>query len=444
MPNTALCWFRRDLRLEDQAALHYALTQADEVICVFIFDTDILSSLPASDRRLSYIWQQLDQLNQTLQSHGSSLVTLHTNAVSGIVELARKFSARHVYCNRDYEPQARRRDAAVAKKLAEHGIEFHQYKDQVCFDENDILKADSSPYTVFTPYKNAWLKKQMHTGLPHYPVNPYLQKLAKLAAIALPPLSELGFVDYPADIYPDTSGWSERISRYPTERDFPALNAGSHFSVALRFGTVSIRALVQLALQHDPTWLNELIWREFFQMILFHFPHVVTQPFKQQPLIYPGTQAHFDAWCAGQTGYPIVDAGMRELQQYGTMHNRVRMITASFLVKDLLVDWRWGEAHFASLLLDYDLAANNGNWQWVASTGCDAQPYFRIFNPTTQAKKFDPEGEYVRRYVPELRNCPVRYIHTPWLADTIFDYPAPIVDHAVQREKVLALYGKVS
>lgn len=463
----SLCWFRRDLRLHDQAALYHALRDSRSVHCVFVFDTDILDALAdKTDRRVEFIWHSVRELKLELEKLGSTLHVLHGSARRDVVQLAMRIGAQAVYCNRDYEPDAILRDARVAEDLATDHIDFHACKDQVIFERDEVLNGSGNPYAVFTPYKNAWLKKLDDFYLRAYPTEQYIDRLAASAPAAMPELTALGF--RPTNLCTlalpcGMSGaermfadFAERIDRYRQTRDFPAVKGVSYLSTHLRFGTISIRALARHAWytggQGAQTWLSELIWRDFYQMLLFHHPRVVLHAFKAQfdTLHWENDKSWFAAWCAGQTGYPLVDAGMRQLNQTGFMHNRLRMVTASFLVKDLQIDWRWGERYFALNLLDYDLAANNGGWQWAASTGCDAQPWFRIFNPVTQSEKFDPQGKFIRRYVPELADCPDKHVHAPWLMaldeqrrsgiEIGRDYPAPIVDHAAARARTLAMF----
>jgi deoxyribodipyrimidine photo-lyase len=457
MPTTALVWFRRDLRLFDHAALHHALTSGKKVIGVFIFDSTILAHLPKQDRRVAFIWHSLFQLKTALQEQGSDLVVRHGNPIELIAQLAQEFNAAAVYTNHDIEPNAISRDNVVAQKLAQQGQSLQHFKDQVIFEKDQILTQTGHMYQVFTPYKRAWLAKLNESDLRSYPVQPHLHQLAKLNAQAIPSMIDIGFEAINIDVLkPGMDGgellfndFCNRISSYHKTRDFPSVKGVSYLSVHLRFGTVSIRELVRTAMQIGGAgaeiWLSELIWREFYQQILWHRPDVVLHAFKREydTLPFPNNESYFAAWCAGQTGFPIVDAAMRQLNQTGFMHNRLRMIAASFLVKDLLIDWRWGERYFAEKLNDFDLSANNGGWQWAASTGCDAQPYFRIFNPTTQSQRFDPNGDFIRRYCPELAQLDHKQIHAPsQYLQAESAYPAPIVDHATQRLAALALFKR--
>jgi len=465
---SSLCWFRRDLRAHDHAALYAALKASRRVRCVFAFDTEILERLPARrDRRVEFIRESVGELDGALRALGGGLTVLHGPARAEIPRVAARLGAEAVYANHDYEPAAVERDRAVAAALAQSGIAFHTRKDQVIFEKDEVMTGGGTPFTVFTPYKNAWLKKLDAFYLKPYPVERYRSALAP-ATCTLPTLEQLGFAETnlrELDLPPGVTGarrlfaaFRRRMGRYHERRDFPALKGPSYLSVHLRFGTISVREAARAALaagnRGAETWLSELIWRDFYQMILHHHPHVVEQSFRREyrALRYPGQDEHYRAWCEGRTGYPLVDAAMRQLNRTGYMHNRLRMVAASFLVKDLLVDWRRGERYFADNLNDYDLAANNGGWQWAASTGCDAQPYFRIFNPVTQSQKFDPQGAFIRKYLPELAGCDARAIHAPWLMDAQAqkeagvvigrDYPAPVVDHDAQRKRALELYGR--
>lgn len=469
----AMVWFRRDLRCEDHAALSQALREAREVHCVFVFDSEILDALPRkSDRRVEFIWHSLAELKSSLESLGGGLHVLHGNARELIPAFAREHNIEAVYANRDYEPFAVARDHDIAESLAAEQRELHTFKDQVIFDESEILTGDERPYVVFTPYKRAWLAKLKARHVEAFPVAEHAAALVAVKAAPIPALEDIGFsasdllqLGIPAgmsgarNLFED---FLERISHYAKRRDFPALAGPSYLSVHLRFGTISIRELVRSVINRKgpkgegaQTWLSELIWREFYFSILHHFPHVTKGAFRRQydALRFDNSEDDFQAWCKGMTGYPIVDAAMRQINSTGYMHNRLRMISASFLVKDLHIDWRWGERYFADHLNDFDLAANNGGWQWCASTGCDAQPYFRIFNPVTQSKKFDADGDFIRSLVPELAGVPKKYIHEPWTMPPEeqssaacrigHDYPAPIVDHALARKKTLAMFAKV-
>jgi deoxyribodipyrimidine photo-lyase len=467
--DAALVWFRRDLRLPDHAALHAALTAAARVHCAFVFDTEILDALPGPrDRRVEFIWESVAELKAALERHGATLHVRHGRAREEIPRLAASLGVAAVFANHDYEPAAVDRDAAVARTLARAGVAFETRKDQVIFEKDEVLSQAGTPFSVYTPYKNAWLRKLEPFFLRAYPTEKYFDRLAREPAQAMTALETLGFartnlrdlgippgMTGAAKLYTD---FRKRLDAYHERRDFPAVKGPSYLSVHLRFGTVSIRKLARAAhlaaSRGAQVWLSELIWRDFYFQILHHHPRVVGSAFKTEydALEFPNDEGLFAAWCEGRTGYPLVDAAMRQLNQTGYMHNRLRMVAASFLVKDLLVDWRKGERYFADHLNDFDLAANNGGWQWAASTGCDAQPYFRIFNPVTQSQKFDPQGRFIRKYVPELANCDERAIHAPWTmapdqqkrAGLVLgqDYPLPVVHHAVQRQQALALYGK--
>ena len=473
--DAALMWFRRDLRRDDNAALHAALESARCVHCVFVYDREILDALPArTDRRVEFIVQSVNGLAVELADSGGQLLTLHGVAREEIPRLACSLGVEAVFANRDYEPQAVARDAAVAAALKAAGIEFITRKDQVIFEQDEVMTLSGTPFSVFTPYKNAWLKKLSPFYLKAYPVSHHLKSLAPARASRQPlgladigfentNLGRLGIAGGAAAARRLLADFTPRMARYREARDFPARKGPSYLSVHLRFGTISVRELARAAWagtggqsgEGAETWLSELVWRDFYFMILHHHPHVVGGAFKPayDAIRWPGDDSLFRAWCEARTGYPIVDAAMRQINQTGYMHNRLRMIVASFLVKDLLIDWRRGERYFADHLNDFDLAANNGGWQWAASTGCDAQPYFRIFNPVSQSQKFDPEGEFIRRYVPELERCDRKAIHAPWLMTPLEqqaagvvigrDYPAPVVDHAAARAQALALFKAV-
>jgi deoxyribodipyrimidine photo-lyase len=461
----ALVWFRRDLRDQDHAALSAALAEAQQVYCAFVFDADILDALPSRrDRRVHFIHASLLELDAALRARGGGLIVRHGRASEEIPALAQELGVSFVFANRDYEPTARQRDTAIEERLEAAGIRFHGLKDQAIFDGDEVLTQAGKPFSVFTPYKNAWLKRLTAADCAACTCS---GQLAGSELAGVPSLADIGFESTDLaelGIQPGMSGAAAlcedfaagRIKRYGALRDFPAVKGVSYLSVHLRFGTISIRELVRVALANEAdTWLSELIWRDFYFMILDHFPRVVGHAFKPEydAIRWEDWPEGFAAWCEGRTGYPLVDAAMRQLNFSGWMHNRLRMVVASFLTKDLGIDWRLGEKYFADQLNDFDLSANNGGWQWASSSGCDAQPYFRIFNPVTQSEKFDPEGKFIRRYVPELAAVSNKHIHAPWLLGRIEqealgvvigrDYPGPIVDHARAREKTLARYAVV-
>jgi deoxyribodipyrimidine photo-lyase len=474
--DTSLVWFRRDLRVDDHAALFRALKASGRVYCVFVFDREILDALPSRhDRRVEFIRESVVELKAALEDIGGGLYVRHGQARDIIPALVVETGAKAVFVNHDYEPQARDRDAAVAQALAAAGVDFHGYKDQVIFEKDEVLTGAGKFFSVFTPYKNAWLRKVDNFFLSGYPVRKHAHPLKPPPTVEpVPTLEAMGFTATnlrALHIVPGPTGaaalfedFKERMASYDETRDFPAVKGPSYLSVHLRFGTISIRTLAREAWKawHGSAgytggrgaeiWLSELIWRDFYFHILHHNPRVVTSPFKPEYEAVrwdqgPEAERLFQDWCEARTGYPLVDAAMRQLNQTGYMHNRLRMVVASFLTKDLGVDWRRGEAYFAQHLNDFDLAANNGGWQWAASTGCDAQPYFRIFNPVTQSERFDPQGKFIRRYVPELARLPDRAIHAPWkvreaelgaigirIGET---YPRPIVEHDAARARTL-------
>ena len=478
-----LMWFRRDLRATDNAALYHALKACRHVWCVFVFDTDILDKLPRADRRVEFIHASLDDLDGQLSSLGAQAGTAdvhlhvrHGSAVHEVAQLAQTLGVQAVFANHDDEPDALARDARTLGALAHHGTMFHTYKDHVIFERQEVLTQQARPFAVFTPYKQAWLRTLDDFQLKAYPTRRYAASLAPAPlAGSRPALHALGFGATnltQVRILPGSDGaatlledFLQRIDHYGTARDFPAIKGPSYLGVHLRFGTVSIRLLARTAYalhaqgnSGASVWLSELIWRDFYHQILANHPHVVTRSFKPA---YDAIKwdhgkhadALFAAWCEGRTGYPLVDAAMAQLNQTGYMHNRLRMVVASFLCKDLGLDWRRGEHYFAEKLNDFDLAANNGGWQWASSSGCDAQPYFRIFNPVSQSERFDPEGRFIRRYVPALAGLTHPAIHAPWAAKPMElasagielgkTYPLPVVDHAIARQHTLTRYAVV-
>jgi deoxyribodipyrimidine photo-lyase len=415
-------WFRRDLRLEDNLGLLAALDSKFPVVPLFIFDEDILQELPKNDARLTFIYDALKAINEALKKQGTSLLCRKGKPIEVWKELLEEFDVAAVYTNKDYEPYARIRDKAVSDLLETKDLELHRIKDQVIFEEREILKKDGTPYTVYTPYKNKWLEHFDKEGVQPKMIQNY-QRFHS-STFEFPSLSEIGFERSSIEVKPyDLS----ELQHYEAYRDYPNADGTSYLSPHLRFGTVGVRQIIAELKSDDAIFLSELVWREFFMQILYHFPKVVDRNFKAKydRIAWRNNEAEFKLWCAGQTGYPMVDAGMRQLNETGYMHNRVRMVVAGFLCKHLLIDWRWGEAYFARKLLDYDLSANNGNWQWAAGTGCDAAPYFRIFNPITQFTKFDKKAEYVRRWIPEFETD---------------EYPRPMVEHKVARERALECY----
>lgn len=421
-------WFRRDLRLNDNHGLYRALMSGLPVLPVFIFDQDILDKLDGpEDARVSFIYREIVRMKHVLESNGSSLVVKYGRPAEVFSDLAREYRIERVFTNHDYEPYARERDEMVRKVLGRLGIHLETCKDQVIFEMNDILKEDGRPYTVFTPYSRKWRELFSRLGMEYYPSEKHTGRFCLAAPLEIPVIP--GFkMDAGSIHFPEKGISLEKLQDYHNTRDFPFLDGTSRLGIHLRFGTISIRQLVREASTISPVFLNELIWREFYMMILYHFPHVISGAFKPlyDRISWRNDEKHFQAWCQGLTGYPIVDAGMRELNQTGYMHNRVRMITASFLAKHLLIDWRWGEAYFAKKLLDFELASNNGGWQWAAGTGCDAAPYFRVFNPDLQTNKFDPDLIYTKRWVKELGTK---------------EYPGErIVEHKTARELALKVY----
>lgn len=425
---TTLFWFRRDLRWHDNAALYNALQQEQNVHPIFIFDTTILNRLEdKNDARVTFIHHQIKVLRDRVKEIGKTIEVFYGNPVEVIEKLLDTRPIQAIYANRDYDPKAIQRDRDVYEMCRAREKSFVVKKDHVVFDRNEVLKDDGKPYTVFTPYSKKWRKRLAEDPIQNYPSQHLLGQLNDADQQPLIPLEEMGFT--PSNLpFPSAEVEKKTLVNYAEQRDYPGIRSTSRLGVHLRFGTISIRELAHQAMSISDAYLNELIWRDFYHMVLYHFPQSVDQCFKPQyeAIKWEHNTVHFKAWCEGKTGYPLVDAGMRELNATGFMHNRVRMVAASFLTKHLLLDWRWGEAYFAQKLLDYDKAANVGGWQWAASTGCDAAPYFRIFNPESQLKKFDAKGAYIRKWIPELED-PLRY-------------PAPIVDHKWARERALDRY----
>jgi deoxyribodipyrimidine photo-lyase len=480
-----LVWFRRDLRAHDQAALHHALVSCSQTLCLFVLDRDILDALPRRDRRVEFILGSLQDLDASLaqlgRAHGranAGLLVEHGWAREALPRLAAQWGAQAVFTNHDDEPQSLARDADVARALQANGIAFHSFKDHVVLERDEVLTQAGRPYGVFTPYKNTWLKTVNSRHLQAWEVAAHAQALADRPAVAqarVPALAEIGFETTnlaELGIVPGAAGgralfedFVPRIGRYGQTRDFPAVKGPSYLGVHLRFGTVSVREMARVAFAQQAlgqegasTWLSELIWRDFYAQILSHFPHVAERAFKPEydAIAWdsgPQAEQLFAAWREGRTGYPLVDAAMAQLNQTGYMHNRLRMVSACFLIKDLGLDWRWGERYFATQLNDFDLASNNGGWQWASSSGCDAQPYFRIFNPVSQSLKFDAEGKFIRRYLPQLAGLSHKAIHAPWEAPPLelaaagvelgVNYPRPLVAHDQARARTLARYAVV-
>jgi deoxyribodipyrimidine photo-lyase len=494
--SVALVWLRRDLRLHDHAALALALRQADRIACCFVFDRDILDPLPRRDRRVVFIRETLVEIERGLKAEGGSLWVSHARPEEAIPALARKLGASIVVAAHDYEPSAIARDRAVAARLAAQDCELLTCKDQAVFECSEVLTQDGRPFSVFTPYKRAWLRALEADpiaiaeqrvelagrllGATSSPPNPgrgahASNRGTQWSDRGVPSLVDLGFEAIEPDEIAITAGSDEagrlledfasRIGRYREARDYPAVKGPSYLSVHMRFGTLSVRQAARLARARaaaEPTaregaesWLSELIWRDFYFQILWHHPRVVERAFRAEydSIAWSNNHDDFLAWCEGRTGYPLVDAAMAQINRTGYMHNRLRMIVASFLTKDLGIDWRWGERYFAERLIDFDLSANNGGWQWASSSGCDAQPYFRIFNPVTQSERFDPEGKFIRRYLPQLARLSNRDIHAPWNAPALelaaagvalgANYPRPIVNHDQARKLTLERYSVV-
>jgi deoxyribodipyrimidine photo-lyase len=429
-PEVNIFWFRRDLRIHDNVGLFHALNSGKPVLPIFIFDTNILDKLnKPEDLRVQFIHQTLDNIDNQLKQIGSGLTIFYGKPDQAFIELESQYNIGVIYTNHDYEPYALKRDNQIQELASQSGIGFKSFKDQVIFEKKEVTKDDGLPYTVFTPYSRKWKAKLAENPINSFPSETCLQNCFKYIPPTIPLLETMGF-SLQEWSYPSTEVIDDIICNYAAQRDFPALNGTSRLGVHLRFGTISVRQLVMNSINKSETYLNELIWRDFYHQILCNFPHVGEGlSFKKEydQIQWRDSEADFEKWCKGETGYPIVDAGMRELAATGYMHNRVRMITASFLTKHLFIDWRCGEAWFASKLLDFDLAANNGGWQWAAGSGCDAAPYFRIFNPALQTEKFDKKAAYINKWVPEFNTL---------------TYPAPMVQHEFARKRCLENYAK--
>ena len=424
---TTIPWFRRDLRIKDNTALYHALSQNNNVQCIFIFDENIIDELPKNDHRISFIYDSLSKLNNELNKYGSRLKIYKGKPIDIFKKIITKYDIDYIYFNKDYEPYAISRDNQI-KELLNNKIGFKTFKDHVVFEETEITKDDGKPYTIYTPYSKKWLKKFHETEMKEYNVNPFLKNLKKNKFLNIKSRENLDLVKSNLIVY-DYNTSNEIIINYKNTRNFPSLNGTSKIGPFLRFGLISIRSLANKSSKTDITYLKELIWRDFFTQILFNFPNVIDKSFKTKydNIVWENNENFLEKWKNGKTGYPIVDAGMRELNNTGFMHNRVRMITASFLCKHLLVDWRFGEAYFAKKLFDYELSSNNGNWQWAAGSGCDAAPYFRVFNPYTQQEKFDRDFSYVKKWVPEYNSK---------------EYMKPLVIHKDARLKAIEHYKK--
>ena len=427
MDKVNIFWFRRDLRINDNCGFYNILSDKKNVLPLFIFDKYILDKLTdKTDKRVKFIYQELQAMKKHFEKNNSSFLIAYGTPEEIWEKITKEYNIESVYTNHDYEPYAKERDQKISEFLKNKSIEFKTFKDQVIFEKNEILSGQNKPYNVYTPYKNKWREEFLKADPIFFPSEKHLDKLYKTSNLTSPKLEEMGFQDSDF-IYPDKNINAEMIKDYDKNRDFPAKQETSRMSLHLRFGTVSVRDCVNQAKDLNDTWLNELIWREFFMMILYNYPQVVTESFREQydKIKWLNNQSDFEKWCNGKTGYPIVDAGMRQLNQTGYMHNRVRLVTASFLTKHLLIDWRWGERYFAEKLLDYELSSNNGNWQWCAGTGCDAAPYFRVFNPQSQTERFDPKYEYIKKWVPEYNTV---------------KYPQPMVEHKFARNRALETY----
>ncbi len=429
MSKISIFWFRRDLRLHDNAGLFHALKSGNPVLPIFIFDKNILDKLEdKKDRRVEFIHGILSEMQAELTKLGSTLLVKYGTPEEVFPALLNEFDVSAIYTNHDYENYALERDDAVREYATSEGVEFNTFKDQVIFEKNEVLSGAGTPYTVFTPYSRKWKEKALDTSyLESYSNEAYFDNFLKTSTTEMPSLSDMGFQNTGKN-FPNKEVRESIVKNYAEKRDFPAIEGTTRLSVHLRFGTVSVRELARKAQNLSEIWLNELIWRDFYFNILHHFPHVGEgRAFRKEyeKITWRNNETEFQQWCEGKTGYPIVDAGMRELNTTGFMHNRVRMIVASFLIKHLLIDWHWGEAYFAKKLLDFDFSANNGGWQWASGSGCDAAPYFRVFNPRLQTEKFDKNLDYIKKWVPELNN---------------FDYPQPVIDHDFARKRVLEVY----
>ena len=453
----SLVWLRRDLRLLDNTALSEATLNSESVALVFVFDTQILNKLKKTDKRISFIYDTLIELDAELNKYGSKLIIKYGDPIELIPKLVKKLKVDALFYNEDYESYSIKRDSKVSSLVKKDNVEINSFKDHVIFSGNEVLKGDGSPYQVFTPYKKQWLKKLSKRYVEIKKVNKnFISGKITEKYSDNPSISDLGFeraeyyyrFQHPGrkNAVKQLKSFSEQVNSYNKDRDFPALDGTSGLSVHLRFGTISVRECVRMAIKSrskgNEIWLSEIVWRDFYHMILVKFPHVRDKCFKPKcdKLIWKTSSTHFKKWCKGETGFPIVDAAMRQLNHTGWMHNRLRMIVASFLTKDLLVDWKKGEAYFAEKLQDFDFAANNGGWQWSASTGCDAQPYFRVFNPELQSRRFDPEGEFIKKWVPELMNCSKKEIHAP---TEVKGYPRQVVDHQEQKAKAIAMFKEL-
>ncbi|WP_288244591.1 deoxyribodipyrimidine photo-lyase [uncultured Chryseobacterium sp.] len=418
-------WFRRDIRLQDNCGLYHALKEQQKVLPVFIFDKEILGKLEnKADKRVDYFHQALKEMHNELKKHKSGITVFHEKPLEAFKKLIKQYKIDTVFCNADYEPQAIERDQEIEDFLKKHQIQFKSFKDQVIFEKDEVLKNDGTPYTVYTPYSKKWKELFHKSRIENFRTD--FSNFLSYNPSRFSDLEDIGFRKTDLEfVHPVLK--KSIIDDYDKYRDFPAMEHTTHLGVALRFGTISVRKCVQFASEHNETWLNELIWREFFMQILYHFPKVVKYSFKEkyENIQWRNNEKEFDLWCKGKTGYPMVDAGMRQLNETGFMHNRVRMVVASFLTKHLLIDWRWGEAYFAEKLLDYELSSNNGNWQWAAGCGCDAAPYFRVFNPSEQAKKFDKDQKYIKK----------------WLTEDEIN-AGEIVEHVFARKRALEVYGK--